>query len=79
MDKYRYKAMNDDGKYVRGRLSAEGQGDLRALLENQGLFYFQIIFGAVRAQRFVKDSFSSPIPENLEPFKKDLKSMHNLE
>ena len=27
----------------------------------------------------LKDSFSFPIPENLEPFKKDLKSMHNLE
>ncbi|MFZ8937463.1 MAG: class I tRNA ligase family protein, partial [Nitrosopumilaceae archaeon] len=27
----------------------------------------------------LKDSFSYPIPENLEPFKKDLKSMHNLE
>jgi len=27
----------------------------------------------------LKDSFSFSIPENLEPFKKDLKSMHNLE
>ncbi len=27
----------------------------------------------------LKDSFAFPIPENLEPFKKDLKSMHNLE
>ena len=27
----------------------------------------------------LKDSFSYPIPENLEPFKKDLQSMHNLE
>jgi valyl-tRNA synthetase len=26
----------------------------------------------------LKDSFSIAIPENLEPFKKDLKSMHNL-
>jgi len=26
----------------------------------------------------LKDSFSFSIPENLEPFKKDLKSMHNL-
>ena len=26
----------------------------------------------------LKDSFSYPIPENLEPFKKDLQSMHNL-
>jgi valyl-tRNA synthetase len=27
----------------------------------------------------LKDSFTFPIPENLGPFKKDLKSMHNLE
>jgi len=27
----------------------------------------------------LKDSFAFPIPENLEPFTKDLKSMHNLE
>jgi valyl-tRNA synthetase len=27
----------------------------------------------------LKDSYSFPIPKNLEPFKKDLKSMHNLE
>ena len=27
----------------------------------------------------LKDSFSFPIPENLDPYKKDLKSMHNLE
>ena len=27
----------------------------------------------------LKDSFSFPIPESLEPFKKDLQSMHNLE
>ena len=27
----------------------------------------------------LKDSFSFPVPENLAPYQKDLKSMHNLE
>lgn len=34
MNKYRYKAINEDGKYVRGRISAESPGELEVLLKN---------------------------------------------
>ena len=34
MNKYKYKAINEDGKYVRGRISAESPGELEVLLKN---------------------------------------------
>ncbi len=34
MNKYRYKALNEEGKYVRGRISAESPGELEVLLKN---------------------------------------------
>lgn len=37
MNRYRYKAINDDGKYVRGRIASESPAELEVLLKNSGL------------------------------------------
>lgn len=37
MNRYRYKAINDDGRYVRGRLASESPAELEVLLKNSGL------------------------------------------
>jgi type IV pilus assembly protein PilC len=34
MNKYKYKAINEEGKYVRGRISAESPGELEVILKN---------------------------------------------
>ncbi|MES2677493.1 MAG: type II secretion system F family protein [Pseudomonadota bacterium] len=38
MNRYNYKAINDDGKYVTGRISAENPGELEVLLKNSKLY-----------------------------------------
>ncbi|MFT6219646.1 MAG: type IV pilus assembly protein PilC [Rickettsiales bacterium] len=38
MNRYRYKAIDDDGKYVRGVISAESIGELEVLLKNSNLY-----------------------------------------
>jgi type IV pilus assembly protein PilC len=37
MNRYRYKAINEQGKYVRGRIASETAGELEVLLKNSGL------------------------------------------
>jgi len=34
MNKYKYKAINEEGKYVRGRISAKSPGELEVILKN---------------------------------------------
>jgi len=38
MNRYKYKAINEDGKYVRGRIAAENSGELEVLLQNSKLY-----------------------------------------
>jgi type IV pilus assembly protein PilC len=38
MHQYRYKAIGDDGKYVRGQMSAESPAELEVLLKNSKLY-----------------------------------------
>jgi type IV pilus assembly protein PilC len=38
MNRYKYKAINDEGKYVRGRISAENPAELEVLLKNSKLY-----------------------------------------
>ena len=38
MHQYRYKAISDDGKYVRGQMSAESPAELEVLLKNSKLY-----------------------------------------
>jgi type IV pilus assembly protein PilC len=48
MNRYRYKAIDDDGKYIRGVISAESVGELEVLLKNSSLYLI--------SQRIEKDS-----------------------
>jgi valyl-tRNA synthetase len=56
------------------------EGNYENMLTNEISEFNSKVWNEKKAKGLsLKDSFSFPIPENLEPFKKDLKSMHNLE
>ncbi len=38
MNRFKYKAINDDGKYVKGHISADNAGELEVLLKNSQLY-----------------------------------------